>query len=270
VSKPLLLGVGIDSRFTWSDDLSGWLSSSLDWLSLWGLLDGSVDLLVDILAGLSLHGGEAFLPLRELDLELGWGLLLEGVHVSGNMASEDVISVDLGVEIILGLFFLTGGFTSLVDDFLDFTSVETWESLGVMWDVDSTIASTLKGSEKSRTGSGSGSSDIKEGLEWSLILAVVLNVEVLSIDLLVNGVHAVELNLLQESSGDKKTGAISSGVVGKTGGQTHILELGRISSAHNLITSHGGVDDLGNNSRVGSSNNKSVFLGVILILVLAS
>jgi hypothetical protein len=27
--------------------------------------------------------------------------------------------VDLGVEIILGLFFLTGGFTSLVDDFLD-------------------------------------------------------------------------------------------------------------------------------------------------------
>jgi len=226
VSKPLLLGVGVDSRFTWSNDLSGWLSSLLDWLSLWGLLDLGVDLLVNILAGLSLHGGEALLPLRELGLELGSVLLLEGIHVSGNMASEDVVSMDLGVEIILGSFFFTSGLTSLVDDFLDFTSVETWESLGVMWDVDSTIASTLKSSENSRTGSGSGSSNIKEGLEWSLILAVILDVEVLTIDLSVDGVHAVELNLLQQSSGDEKTGAISSGVVGKTGGQTHCLKLG--------------------------------------------
>ena len=268
VSKPLLLGVR--KVFTLGDDLSNWLVGLLLNLSIWVLIDGSVDLLVDILAGLSLVGGEALLPLRELGLELGWSLLLELIHVVGNMNTEDVISVDLGVEVILGLLFLTSGLTSLVDDLLDLTSVETWESLGSVWDVDTSITGTLKSSEKSGTGSGSGSSNIEVSLEWSLILAVVLNVEVLTIDLVVNGVHGIELDLLQQSSGNEETGAISSGVVGKTGGQTMMLEFSRIGSAHNSISGHGGVDDLGNNSSVGSSNNKSVFLGVILILVLAS
>ena len=181
-------------------------------------------LLVKILAGLDLVGSEALVPLSELNLELLWVLLLELVHIGGDVVSEDVLSVDLGIEgglSLLGISLLS----SLVSDNLESGLSVTWESLGLMWDVESTVASTLHASEDSGTGGGSLETNIEEGLEWSLITNIVINVEVFSVDFGVALVHLGEADSLQESSGDEKTSAVGSWVVGETGGDTHGLEL---------------------------------------------
>jgi hypothetical protein len=269
LGDPLLsLGVLEDLVLAWGDNLSNWLGISGGLLSVWVGNDGLVDLLVDIFAGLGFVGGEALVPLGEEGLVLGWVFLLDGVHVVGNMGTEDSFLMDLSV--ILGSRFIgIGGLTSLVGNDFDLGLGVTWESLGGVRNVDSSIASTLKGTEDSGTGGGSLDTDIHKSLEWSLF-TFALDEEHFTIDLGVGLVLFSESNLLQESSGEEKTGGVASGVVGKSSGKTVLLELLRISSAENLISSHGGVDNLGDDLSASSSNNKSIFLGVVLVLSLAS
>jgi hypothetical protein len=268
-SQPLLsLGVLEDLSLTVGDDLSDWLGISLSLNSVWIGNDGLVDLLVELFAGLGLGGGEALVPLGEENLILGWVFLLDSVHVGGNMSTEDSIFMDLSV-ISSGSLLGIGGLSSLVGDNLDLGFDVTWESLDVMRNVKSSIASTLKGTEDSGTSGGSLDTNIKEGLEWSLF-TFALDEEHFSVNLLLGLVVLIKSNLLEESSGNQKTGAVMGRVVGKTGGETVSLELGGISGAKNLISSHGGVDNLADDLGASSSNNESVFLGIVLVLSLAS
>ena len=269
VSDPLgSLGVLLDKLRLLLEDLSNWLGVSLGLNSVWFSNDGSVDLFVEFFAGLNLGGGEALSPVGELSLEFLSVFLLEGFHVIGNVVSEDSCSVGFGV--IFGLnSFRSGRFTSLVLNNGNLSSGVTWESLGLMWNVDSTIASTLKDTEKSGTGGGSLETNIEKSLEWSLIIiSIIINVEVLSIDIRGGFVKVSESDLFQQSSGEEETGGIGGGVVGKTSSESVSFELGGFSSAENSISSHGGEDNLSDEFGVSSSDNKSVFLGVILVLVL--
>jgi hypothetical protein len=108
--------------------------------------------------------------------------------------------------------------------------------------------------------------NIKEGLEGSLILFIVGNVEVFTIDITVRLVGVSKSNLFQESSGDKETGAVSSRVVGETSTEAVSLELGGFGGAHHSVTIHVRENNLEDESSVGSSNDKSVLLGVVLVL----
>lgn len=267
-SEPLSsLGIGEDSLWTILDDLLGWLLVSSSLLPVWVSNDGLMNLLVEILTGLDLVGSEAFLPSGELSIELSWVLLLKCVHVVGNMVSEDMSSVYLGIIFSLGLA-RSGRLSSLVGGFLDLSSLISWESFGGMWDIDSTIGSTLHSSKESGSSSSSADSDIEKSLEWSLITNILINVEVLTVDLIVGLVHFAETNLLEQSSSEKKTSAVSSTVVGKTSSHTMALKLGRLRGAKNSISSHGGVDDLADELGASSSDDESVLLGVILIFIL--
>ena len=138
-----------------------------------------------------------------------------------------------------------------------------------MRNVKTSITGSLKGTEDSGTSGGSLDTNIHKGLEWSLI-SIAFNEEHFTINLIVGLVHFSESDLLQKSSGNEKTSAVASGVVGKTSSKTVLLELSGISSAENLITSHGGVDNLSDDSSASSSNDKSIFLRVVLVLSLAS
>jgi len=185
-SKPFsTLGVFENSGISGSDNLLNWFLVSSFLYSLWVGDNRLVNLLVKILAGLGLSGGKAFLPSGELSGEFTWVFLLEGVHVDGNVVSENVISKDLSIECSL-VFVGLDSFSSLSLDLFDLSLFVTWESLGVMWAVDTSITCSLHDSEDSGTGGGWGKSNIKEGLEGSLVLHIVINVEIFS----VNGVVA--------------------------------------------------------------------------------
>jgi len=56
--------------------LSSWLLISWSLLSIWVCLDGCMNFLINILAGLSFGGGQAFFPLREVAFEFSWVFLL--------------------------------------------------------------------------------------------------------------------------------------------------------------------------------------------------
>lgn len=168
MSQPLsALGVFVDSSVAGLHNLLCWFLISCLLGSL-GLGNNSrMDLLIELFTGLCLSGSEALLPSGELPGEFLWVLLLELVHVDGDVVAEDVVSKDLSIELSLTLLSVDG-LTSLVLNFLDLRSSISWESLGAVWAVDSSIAGTLHDGEDSGTGGSWRKTNIKEGLEWSL------------------------------------------------------------------------------------------------------
>ena len=262
------LGVLLNKLWFFVNNLSGWLGITLGLNSIWVSNTGGVNLFVEIFAGLNFSGSEAFGPVGELSLEFLTVFFLERFHVVGNVVSEDSCSVSLGVEFSLNSF-RSGRFTSLVLNNSNLSSGVTWESLGLMWNVNSTIASTLKDTEDSGTGGGSLETNIEKSLEWSLIIIwIIINVEVFSVDISGCFIEVVKSDLFQQSSGEEESGGISGSIVGKTSSETVCLELGGFSRAKNSISSHGREDNLSDEFRVSSSDDESVFLGVILVLVL--
>lgn len=171
------------------------------------------------------------------------------LHVLGDVAGEDVLSEGLGVE-LLGL------------------DVPTGESRGGVGNVKTTIGGTLKNTEASSTGGGSGHTDIKEDLEGSGTVLNSLGELVLTLNLLNTGVGLVEAELLESSSGNKKTNGVGSSPVGKTVLHTVSGKLMSVSGGENNVTLELGRDNLGDNVLVGESHNKSVLGGVVLGLVL--
>jgi len=125
-----LLSRLLDEDWGLGDNLAGWLLLGCGLLSVWVLLDLSLDLLVDIFEGFSL---ELLLPLGELLLERLWVVLLEEVIVFLNVDTVDVLEMLLGGEDFLllgtGIVLLLSSLSSL---FLDLFGSETWESLLVM------------------------------------------------------------------------------------------------------------------------------------------
>jgi len=211
----------------------------------------------DGVVALFVHGFESFAidsgldVLREL---LGVGLLvvlLQLLHVLGDVTTEDVFAVGLGVEVVL-----------LV--------VVAWESLGGVWDVEATVDGALESTEHLVAGGGSGETGVQEASEWAWTVVAWLHVVLVTIDLLLALVKLVELHLLQQSSSEQETGAVVGSVVLEANRDAEFGQLMGVSGADDNITAHSRVDDLADDISVGGSYNKSVFWGVELVLVLSA
>jgi hypothetical protein len=269
LAEPLLsLGVLHDNCWGLLDDLAGGsLLLGGSWAS-WVLSDGSVGLLVKVgeLGGASLL--EGILPFAELRFEGSGVVLLKHVVVSLDVLTEDVLLVLLSVEGSLGLLdlFLLA---ALASDDLSLMDVVSWESLLLVGDVETTVAGTLHGTEHSVSSGGADETDIEESLEWASVAHVALDVEVLSADLLGTLVHISHADLLEgeEATGGEETSAVSSSVVGQTGVDSESSELEGVSRDEGLVTFNGGEVDGADYSSVGSANDESVLLGVVLVLV---
>lgn len=229
------------------------------------LSDGGVSLGVELLEVLDLGGLESLVPLGEVSVVSVLGFFLEVIHVSLDVVAEDVVSQNLGlpVHVLTGLLNLA---SLSLDLFLGLRV--TGESLVLMGDVETSVNTSLEGSVDLSTGGGSLETDIEEALEGSSLSLVVVDIVVFSIGLLNTLVHRVHANLGEESSGGEETSAVSSRVVGETSGDTVSVELGGGGLGKDLISSESGIDNLDDDLGVGSSDDESVLLGVVLVLVL--
>merc|ERR1711971_1341600 len=185
-----------------------------------------------------------------------------------NVDTVDVLEMLLGGEDFLllgsGIVLLLSSLSSI---FLDLFGSETWESLLVMWDVEATVASSLHGTEDTVTSGSADETDIEVSLEWSSLSHMVLDGVESTINLIVTLVHVSHLLGLEESSGGEETGGVGGGVVGETTVEAISSELLRVSRCDGHISLDGRVDDGAQNSAVGSSDDESVLLGVVLVLV---
>lgn len=236
--------------------------------SLGALSDIGVQLLVDSFEGGGLGLGEGGVPLAELLLESVLVFLLEVVHVALNVETIDVISVFLGIVGALS-FSLFDDLASLSSLGLGLLEVISGESLGVVGHENTSINSTLESSENSVSSGGSNETNIKEGLEGSSVLdPLFVDIKVLSISGFNTLVEIVHAQFGEQSSGEEETGGVGSSVVGETAVDSESSELEGISLSNDLVALDVGSNDLGDDSSVGSSHNKSVLLGVVLVLIL--
>jgi len=223
----------------------GVLLLGVNWIGSNGFMALFVHGLKSLAVDASLH------VLREL---LGVGLLvvlLQLLHVLGNVATEDVFAVGLGVEVVLFV-------------------VVAWESLGGVWDVEATVDGTFEGTEHLVAGGGSSETGIQEASEWAWTVVAWLNVVLVAIDLLLALVELVQLHLGQQSSSKEKTGAVVGGVVLEADRDAKLGQLVGVSGADDNITAHSRVHNLAHDISVGGSYDKSVFWGVKLVLVLSA
>jgi len=215
----------------------------------WVSSDGVVALLVHGLEGVAVNAG--LHVLREL---LGVGLLvvlLELLHVLGNVATEDVFAVGLGIEVV---FFV----------------VVAWESLGGVWNIKTAIDSTFQGSEDFVTGGGSGKTGVQEASEWTWAIISWFDVVFVTIDFFLTFVELVKLHLGEKSSGEEKSSAVMSGVVGEADFDSKFRELVGVGGADNDVSGHSWVGNLADDIPVGCSDNQSVFWSVKFVLVLSA
>lgn len=212
------------------------------------LTDGLVGLGVEVLKTLSLD--VVIDVLLELTAESLLIIIGKGLHVLGDVATEDVVSEDIGIE-LLGLHIVTR------------------ESLLGVGDEDTTVRGTLHGTEDTGTSGGSGKTNVEEGLERSS-LAVVglggLGEGELTISLLDTSKVLVEAELLQDTAGDEETGGVSSSPVGKTVLNAVGLELVGVGRDEDLVTSDLGAHDLHDDVLVGESDDESVLGRIVLVL----
>jgi len=229
-----------------------------------GLADGGMDSGVVILEGLAVEG---LGPSGELLLEDIGLLLLEHVVVLLNVDTEDVLSVLGGIERGLGLLNI-GGLSTFVGDDLSLGDVSSGESLGLVGDVETTVTGTFHGSEDTVTGGGADETDIEESLERSGRVLNGLNVVDVTVNLGGTLVFISELEAGEESSGGEETNTVSSGVVGGSSVESVLSEFLGVGVDKDVITFESGVDNLADDSLVGSSHDKSVLSGVVLVLIL--
>merc|ERR1719356_2327059 len=176
--------------------------------------DGSVGLLVHVF-----HVGCSHTVLdepAEMLLVSLFVLLLEAGHVVGHVDAEDVLTVNISVQFLA-------------------LAVITWEPLLGVWNVHSSVNSSLQSSEDLGSGGGPGETNVKTGTEGSGSAILILDVEHGSVHVGVSLVDRVQLELLQGSSGQEKSSAVSSSVVGKT--NLH-------SVPGQLVAVRGGDDDV--------------------------
>jgi len=270
LSEPLLAFLVLqDQGMAGLDDL---------WLVGLGLLGngsgGLSDLFVSLGVDIGDFGGTGLLecgfPTAELSLE-GIGGLLEELVVSLNVLTEDVGLVFLGI--VGGLCLLGGSLNLLalfVDDNLSLDDVVAWESLLVVGDEEAAIARTLHGTENSVTSGGAGNTNIEESLEWAAVNNVVLNGVQLTVDLGLTLIHVLETDVLQgkKAAGGQEASGVGSSVVGVASVDTEAGELLGVSSHEGLVALDGSVDNLADYALVGSTDDKTVLLGVILVLLL--
>lgn len=127
-----------------------------------------------------------------------------------------------------------------------------------MGNEDTTIGSTLHGTEDTGTSGSAGKTNIKEGLEGAA-LAIIglggLGESELAVSLLNTSEVLIEAELLQDTAGDKEAGSISSRPVGKTVLNAVGLELVGVGRDEDLVTSDLGAHDLHDDVAVGEANH---------------
>merc|ERR1712070_1073421 len=99
---------------------------------------------------------------------------------------------------------------------------------------EATIGSTLHNTEGTVASGGTNKTNIKEGLEWAIIAS--LDLEVLTVSLLLTFEQSVHLLEVQETTGEEQTCGVASGVVGKTSSEAELLELSRGGLGHDVVT----------------------------------
>ena len=223
--------------------------------SLLGLLDSfrlGTDVSVHLLPGSSQSiTGQASLNVARKVLFIG-GLVfaLQRFHVVSDVFSENVLSVDVGVQFLL-LLIVSG------------------EAIFGVRNSQTAITGTLHGTEDTVTSGGGSETDIQEGNERrrSIRGEIVLNVVVRAINLAVTSKVTVQTQLLQQAAGTEKTSGICSSVVGQTNGHTVALQLVRVGSSQDTITGESSVHNLANNVGVGAAYNQTVLGGSVFVLV---
>jgi len=228
------------------------------WVGLRGDLD--VDRVgSDVGVNISPHLLDIIRSLSGLDVlgELGLVLLLvsllEVSHVISNVSSEDVLAKNGGIE-VLGV------------------SVVTRETLVLVRDLETSVNSTLHGTEDTGTSGGVVETNVEENVEWTTALGF-LNKEVLSIRLALADVLLVKTELGEDTTSSKETSGVGSGVVLLAGlgvDVSSILgQLMGVGSSKDDIAVEGSIGDLASDILVGETDDKSVLRGVVLVLVLS-
>lgn len=214
----------------------------------WVLTDLLVGILVQLLKTIGLDlvvGVSAELGLVALLIVVG-----EGLHVLSDVAAEDVLAEGLSVQ-LLGLHVVTG------------------ETLLGVRDVETTVGSTLHGAEDTGTGGGPSKTNIEVRLEWAAGLAIDfggLGDGELAVGLLNTLESLVKLELGKCAAGEEKTGAVGSGPVGETVGDTEALQLVGVGCAEDLVSGELRGDDLADNVLVRETDDQAVLGGVVLVL----
>jgi hypothetical protein len=218
-------------------------------LEVGALSDLLMDLSIELLDASDISGGQGLLPSAELKVVLRL-VVLDLVDVTINVSTEDAITVNLGVGLVIILLSSSGEF------------------VGRVGNVKSSIAGTLQNGEDLGTIAGGPQTNVKNALEWASVLNIIIDVEGSTINLLDTLVSGIKADLLEDTPGEEESGGISGGIVGQTSSESELSELLRISSAEDLISLQGSVDDLGDDSGGGDTANKAVLGGVVLVLVL--
>jgi hypothetical protein len=165
-----------------------------------------------------------------LELRLVALLVVVGksLHVLSDVTAEDVLPQSVGIELLR----------------LDVEAGETALRVG---DEQTTVRSTLHGTEDTGTSGGTVQTDIKVGLEGAALLTVDLDglgqLE-LSIDLLNTGEVLIELQLGKRATSQKETSGVGSGPVGETVLDAVAGKLVGVGGSEDLVTDNLGGDNL--------------------------
>lgn len=186
--------------------------------------------------------------------------LVEVFHVFSNVSTKDTLTVHIGV-VLLGI-----------------TVVSRESFLGV-GNVESSIRGSLESSKDAISCSCCLASNIQEASEGAFViidlvheirLFVVLGAHNLTVDFGVSLVDIIESELGQQTTSNKKAGAVGGGVVLQTNLESVAGKLLGSSLAQDAISVNEGIGDLANHLLVGESNDKTVLGGLVLVLVLST
>jgi hypothetical protein len=136
-------------------------------------------------------------------------------------------------------------------------------------DEDTTVGSTLHGTEDTGTSGGTGKTNIEEGLEGAagaLIGLSSLGEGELTIGFLNTSEVLVKSELLEGTAGKEETCGIGGSPVGQTVGDAITLELVGVGAGEDLVTGDLGVDDLSDDVAVGEADDQAVLGSVVLVL----
>jgi len=158
-------------------------------------------------------------------------------------------------------------------------TVVSREALLGMGNINSTIGGTLKAAEDTASSGGGLASNIEEGAEGALVFIDLVDVVSLlsdlglhngSINLFISLVDIIESNLLEKTTGDKKSGAVGSSVVLKSDLESVTGELETGGRGKNAVTVDETVNNLADDLLVGETDDKTVLGRLVLVLGLAA
>jgi hypothetical protein len=156
-------------------------------------------------------------------------------------------------------------------------SVVTRESLVTVRDVKTSITGSLHGTENFGTSGGVLDSNIQQGTERSLLVIDLTNEVSAAVHdggnnltswLLNTGIGLIKTNLFQQTTSQQQTSAVSGSVVLQASGQTMLDQLLRSGRCKDFVTVDLSVNNLADDVSVGKSHNKTIFRGLVFVLVL--